>query len=54
VIEHGRLIARGTPDELKKTLGTILEVRLSGATSVDVAAGLLDRLGIMSIIDDRD
>jgi ABC-2 type transport system ATP-binding protein len=55
VIDHGRIIARGTPDELKKTLGTtILEVRLRSATSVFVAAGLLARLGITSMIDDGD
>jgi ABC-2 type transport system ATP-binding protein len=49
VIHHGRIIARGTPDHLKKTLGTtILEVRFSNTASPRVAARLIDQLGIRS------
>jgi ABC-2 type transport system ATP-binding protein len=49
LINHGCIIARGTPDELKKTLGTtILEVRFSDTASARVAAGLIDQRGIRS------
>jgi ABC-type multidrug transport system ATPase subunit len=55
VIDHGRIIARGTPAALKKTLGTtILEVRVSEASSVRAAAGLLDRLGIPTSVEGTD
>jgi ABC-2 type transport system ATP-binding protein len=55
VIDHGRVIARGTPHALKKTIGTtILEVRLSNASIVPVAAGLLDRIGITTTVEAGD
>ena len=55
VIDHGSIIARGTPNELKKALGkTILEVRLSDATSARAAAGLIDQLGITSSDEGSD
>jgi ABC-2 type transport system ATP-binding protein len=55
VIDNGRAIAQGTPHELKKTLGTtVLEVRLSEAASVRVAADLLDRVGITTSVDGGD
>jgi ABC-type multidrug transport system ATPase subunit len=55
VIDYGRIIAQGTPGELKKTLGTtILEVRVSEASSVRTAAGLLDRLGTPTSVEGGD
>jgi daunorubicin resistance ABC transporter ATP-binding subunit len=55
VIDHGNVIARGTPDELKKTLGTtILEVRLSDPTSARAATRLIDQLGITSNAEGND
>jgi ABC-2 type transport system ATP-binding protein len=55
VIDHGRTIAQGTPHELKKTLGTtVLEVRLSEASSVRMAADLLDRVGIAASVAGGD
>jgi daunorubicin resistance ABC transporter ATP-binding subunit len=41
VIDHGRLIGRGTPDELKATLGNRVDVLLEEAGSADVAASVL-------------
>jgi ABC-2 type transport system ATP-binding protein len=55
VIDHGRIIARGTPDDLKKTLGTtILEVRLSDTASARAATGLLTRLGITGSVESNE
>jgi ABC-2 type transport system ATP-binding protein len=46
VIERGRVIANGTPDQLKKQIGgDVLEVRATSASDVGLLAGLLDRLG---------
>jgi ABC-2 type transport system ATP-binding protein len=46
VIERGRVIANGPPDELKKQIGgDVLEVRASSASDVGLLADLLDRLG---------
>jgi ABC-2 type transport system ATP-binding protein len=55
VIDHGRIIARGTPQELKQTLGTtILEVRLAEAASARTAAELLDGLGFATTPEEDD
>jgi daunorubicin resistance ABC transporter ATP-binding subunit len=46
VIELGRAIANGTPDELKQRVGgDVLEVRAASATDVDRLVRLLDGLG---------
>jgi ABC-2 type transport system ATP-binding protein len=43
VIDHGRVIAEGTPAELKADLGTtVISVTLTDATDVDQAKGLLN------------
>src|SRR3954449_7132138 len=45
VIDHGRVIAEGTPDELKSRVGgERLEVRLSDAARADVAARALSEM----------
>jgi ABC-2 type transport system ATP-binding protein len=55
VIDRGRVIARGRPDELKKALGTtIVEIRISEPTSVRLAAALLDRLGLTCLVERGD
>jgi ABC-2 type transport system ATP-binding protein len=49
VIDHGRVLAGGTPDELKDRVGgERLEIRLDDATRADVAARALE-----SMSDDR-
>jgi ABC-2 type transport system ATP-binding protein len=46
VIDHGRVIAEGTPKELKANLGaTVLEVGLSSSHEAERTAVLLDTLG---------
>src|ERR1700733_9480000 len=46
VIDHGRVIAEGTPTELKANLGaTVLEVGLSSLEDAQLTTGLLDSLG---------
>jgi ABC-2 type transport system ATP-binding protein len=46
VIERGRVIATGTPDELKEAIGgDVLEVRVANQADVGRLAGLLDGLG---------
>jgi ABC-2 type transport system ATP-binding protein len=46
VVDHGRVIAEGTPDELKDRVGgERLEVTLSDAASCAVAAGALTPMG---------
>ena len=46
VIEQGRLIASGTPDELKQRIGgDVLEVRASRSEDVERLVGVLDGLG---------
>jgi daunorubicin resistance ABC transporter ATP-binding subunit len=46
VIDQGRLIAAGSPDELKqRTGGDVLEVRATSAEDIERLAGLLDGLG---------
>jgi daunorubicin resistance ABC transporter ATP-binding subunit len=46
VIERGRVIADGSPDELKEAIGgDVLEVRATSAADVARLAGLLDGLG---------
>jgi daunorubicin resistance ABC transporter ATP-binding subunit len=55
VIDRGSVIARGTPDELKKALGTtVLEVRVSDPASARVAARLIDQLGLTSSAEGGD
>jgi ABC-2 type transport system ATP-binding protein len=45
VVDHGRVIAEGTPAQLKSSVGAgTLEVRLFKAEQRDEAAGLLERL----------
>jgi daunorubicin resistance ABC transporter ATP-binding subunit len=46
VIERGRLIAAGSPDELKQRIGgDVLEVRATSSGDVERLVGLLDGLG---------
>jgi ABC-type multidrug transport system ATPase subunit len=46
VIEQGRVIAAGTPDELKQRIGgDVLEVRATRATDLDRLVSLLSALG---------
>jgi ABC-2 type transport system ATP-binding protein len=46
VIERGRVIAAGTPDELKQHIGgDVLEVRATSSGDVERLVGLLDGLG---------
>ncbi|HMO12027.1 MAG TPA: daunorubicin/doxorubicin resistance ABC transporter ATP-binding protein DrrA, partial [Actinotalea sp.] len=46
VIDHGRIIAQGTADELKSEVGgERLEVTVSDQERLDEAAGLLGALG---------
>jgi daunorubicin resistance ABC transporter ATP-binding subunit len=47
VIERGRVIASGTPDELKQRIGgDVLEVRATRASDVDRLVSLLGELGL--------
>jgi ABC-2 type transport system ATP-binding protein len=41
VIDHGRTIASGTPDELKAMVGDRLDVEVADATQLELAAGIL-------------
>jgi oleandomycin transport system ATP-binding protein len=55
VLEAGRVIARGTPDELKRrTGGQVLEVRPAAATDVDAVAAELTTLSGGTPSIDRD
>ncbi len=55
VIDHGRVIAQGTPDELKATIGgQVLEVRPAEAGDLDRAAALLGELTGAQATIDRD
>jgi ABC-2 type transport system ATP-binding protein len=46
VIDHGHVIARGTADELKSSIGgQVVEVRVADAADVDRAAKVLSALG---------
>ncbi|HEX4679816.1 MAG TPA: ATP-binding cassette domain-containing protein [Gaiellaceae bacterium] len=56
VIERGRVIAGGTPDELKQRVGgDVLEVRATNAADVDRIVQLLDGLGTgRPVADMRD
>jgi ABC-type multidrug transport system ATPase subunit len=56
VIERGRVIAGGTPDELKQRLGgDVLEVRATSAADVERIVQLLDGLGTgRPVADMRD
>jgi ABC-2 type transport system ATP-binding protein len=44
VVDHGRAIAAGTPDQLKATIGDRLDVELADSSRVDLAAGILATL----------
>jgi ABC-type multidrug transport system ATPase subunit len=45
VVDHGRVIARGTPDELKRDLGsTVIEIGLADEDQAGRAQALLARL----------
>jgi ABC-2 type transport system ATP-binding protein len=47
IIDHGKIVARGTPDELKAEIGRpTLEVEPSEAEDRDAMAGALERFGI--------
>jgi oleandomycin transport system ATP-binding protein len=55
VIDHGRVIAGGTPDELKaKTGGRVLEVRPAAEADLDHAAAVLARALAADSAVDRD
>jgi ABC-2 type transport system ATP-binding protein len=56
VIERGRVIAGGTPDELKQRVGgDVLEVRATSAADVERIVQLLDGLGTgRPVADMRD
>src|SRR5919108_695766 len=46
VIDHGRAIARGTADQLKRQVGgERLEVKISDESNLDTARGVLEALG---------
>ncbi|MFE1365477.1 ATP-binding cassette domain-containing protein [Streptomyces anulatus] len=44
VVDHGRVIATGTPDELKATIGDRLEIELEDPATLDSAATALKAL----------
>ncbi|MFD0443448.1 hypothetical protein ACFQ10_14540 [Streptomyces indonesiensis] len=44
VIDHGRVIATGTPDELKSTIGDRLDVTVEDPTGLRPAATVLNAL----------
>ena len=47
VIDHGRVIARGTADELKSSIGgQVVEVRVAAAADVDRAVRVLSSVGV--------
>lgn len=46
VIDHGRIIAKGTPDELKRQVGgDVLEVHIVDGNELNTASGLVARFG---------
>jgi ABC-type multidrug transport system ATPase subunit len=54
VIERGRVIAAGSPDELKQRIGgDVLEVRARQGADVNRLVGLLDGLGSAPPVADR-
>jgi ABC-2 type transport system ATP-binding protein len=44
VVDHGRVIATGTPDELKATIGDHLDVTVEDPAAMPAAAGVLRAL----------
>ena len=53
VIERGRLIAAGSPDELEQRIGgDVLEVRATSSRDVERLVGLLDGLGSSAPVAD--
>jgi ABC-2 type transport system ATP-binding protein len=48
VVDHGRVVAEGTPDELKGAIGSRLDVVLRDAAQLTDAANVLDPLGEVS------
>jgi len=53
VIDHGRVIAEGTADELKSKLGnTIVHVEVADASDADAAKSVLSELGATELGDD--
>jgi ABC-2 type transport system ATP-binding protein len=44
VVDHGKAIAAGSPDELKAMIGDRLDVELADTTQLEVAAGVLATL----------
>ena len=44
VVDHGRAIAAGTPDQLKAMIGDRLDVELANVAHLDLAAGILATL----------
>jgi ABC-2 type transport system ATP-binding protein len=55
VIDHGRIIAEGTPAELKAQIGrNVLEVRFAGAGELREAAGILETVSAGSPAVDRE
>ena len=55
IIDHGQLIAEGTPGDLKKRLGSsFLEVHLAKGASIDKAVAALQSLGEAQIQKDEE
>jgi ABC-2 type transport system ATP-binding protein len=54
IIEAGRVVAQGTPDELKDAIGTRIDVVLEDAADLPAAAGLLSRWATSPPVADPD
>ncbi|WP_406285514.1 ATP-binding cassette domain-containing protein [Embleya sp. NBC_00896] len=54
VVDHGRVIASGTPERLKAGIGTSVEVAVLRPADLETAAGVLGRLGTGEPDYDRD
>jgi ABC-2 type transport system ATP-binding protein len=52
VVDHGRVVVEGTPDELKGAIGSRLDVVLRDAAQLTDAAHALDALG--EVTTERD
>ncbi|MYW03734.1 ATP-binding cassette domain-containing protein [Streptomyces sp. SID3343] len=54
VVEHGRVIASGTPERLKAAIGTSVEVTVLAAADLETTGAVLGRLGTGEPVVDRD